>query len=89
MSESMAVIVRSSSNKLMLEVKDPLWRRPLQLLTYTRSGHFQTMISQDRATKVVLMRIMMMVIVLHVMIFHQNVNASHHSGSHEQTAINF
>jgi F-box and WD-40 domain protein CDC4 len=40
MSESMAVIVRSNSNKLMLEVKDSLSRRPSQLLTYTRSGHF-------------------------------------------------
>jgi F-box and WD-40 domain protein CDC4 len=40
MSESMAVIVRSSSDKLLLEVRDVLSRRPLPLLTHTRSGHF-------------------------------------------------
>jgi F-box and WD-40 domain protein CDC4 len=45
MSESMAIIVRSSTNKLMLEVKDSLSHRQLQLLTHTRSGHFHTRIS--------------------------------------------
>jgi hypothetical protein len=41
MSESMAIIVRGSNNKLMLEVKDSLSQGSLQLLTHTRSGHFQ------------------------------------------------
>ena len=50
-SESMAVIVRSSSDKLLLEVKDPLSVEPLHLLTYTRSGHFPVMISQDQCSE--------------------------------------
>jgi WD40 repeat protein len=72
MSESMAIIVRSNSNKLMLEVKDSLSHRPLQLLTHTRSGHFHAMISQDRATKVALLRVALMrimIMVLHEMDF--------------------
>jgi WD40 repeat protein len=60
MSESMAIVVRSSSNKLMLEVKEYLSHRPLQLLTNTRSGHFNARISQDRATKVALPRVALM-----------------------------
>jgi hypothetical protein len=74
-SEPMAVTVRSSSNKLLLEVRDVLSHRPLQFLTHTGSCYFQPMISQDRATRVALlmvalmgmalMRIMMMAIIVH------------------------
>jgi F-box and WD-40 domain protein CDC4 len=40
MSESMAVIVRSSNEKVLLEVRDPFSPRPSQLLIHARSGHF-------------------------------------------------